>query len=230
MSLRVLCDFDGTISVADTTDAIFDRFAPSWRVIEALWEAGEIGSAECMRRQVELMDASAAELDEELDALKIDPTFPAFVRFCEAAKIELSVISDGVDYFIRRILNNAGLAHLPVRANQLIRRDLRRYSLGHPYQRQDCATGAGTCKCAHAGAGCASPYTILIGDGRSDFCVSHRADAVFAKKSLLNYTAAQGIAAFEYATFADVQAVLEGLLRSRQQSRSSANSGFEASV
>jgi 2,3-diketo-5-methylthio-1-phosphopentane phosphatase len=230
MSLKVLCDFDGTISAADTTDAIFDRFAPSWRVIEALWEAGEIGSAECMRRQIELMDASAAELDEALDGLGIDPTFPAFVRFCEAAKIELSVVSDGVDYFIRRILKNAGLAYLPVRANQLIARGPRRYSLGHPHQRQDCETGAGTCKCAHAGAGCESRYTILIGDGRSDFCVSHKADAVFAKKRLLDYTAAQGIAAFEYATFADVQAVLESLLRSRQQGRSAANAGLEASA
>src|SRR5262249_32097207 len=122
MSLRVLCDFDGTISVADTTDAIFDRFAPAWRIIEALWEAGEIGSAECMRRQIELMDVSAEELDEALDGLEIDPTFPAFVRFCDTAKIELSVVSDGVDYFIRRILRNADLAHLAVRANRLIRR------------------------------------------------------------------------------------------------------------
>jgi 2-hydroxy-3-keto-5-methylthiopentenyl-1-phosphate phosphatase len=230
MSLRVLCDFDGTISAADTTDAIFDRFAPSWRTVEALWDAGEIGSAECMRRQVELMDASAAELDKALDGLEIDPTFPSFVRFCDTANIELSVISDGVDYFIRRILNNAGLAHLPVRANRLIRRGPRRYSLGHPHRTQDCATGAGTCKCAHASAGCASRYTILIGDGRSDFCVSHKADAVFAKKSLLSYTAGHGIAAFEYSTFADVQAMLECLLRSRQQRRVSANAGLEASA
>jgi 2,3-diketo-5-methylthio-1-phosphopentane phosphatase len=230
MSLRVLCDFDGTISVADTTDAIFDRFAPSWRIIEALWEAGEIGSADCMRRQIELMDASADELDEALDELEIDPTFPAFVRFCDAAKIELTVVSDGVDYFIRRILRNAGLTHLPVRANRLIRRETRRYSLSHPYQAEDCATGAGTCKCAQTEAGTAPGYTILIGDGRSDFCVSHKADAVFAKKSLLRYTGEQGIAAFEYSTFAGVQAVLEGLLRSRQQSRAFVNAGLEASA
>jgi hypothetical protein len=119
---------------------------------------------------------------------------------------------------------------LPVRANHLVRRGPRRYSLGHPYRAPDCVTGAGTCKCAQAEAGCASRYTILIGDGRSDFCVSHKADAVFAKKSLLCYTAGHGIAAFEYASFADVQAVLECLLRSRQQSRSSANAGLEASA
>ena len=230
MSLRVLCDFDGTISAADTTDAIFDRFAPSWRIIEALWEAGKIGSAECMRRQIELMDASAEELDEELDGLQIDPTFPAFVRFCDAAKIELTVVSDGVDYFIRRILRNAGLSHLPVYANHMIRVGPRRYSLGHPFQEPDCTTRAGTCKCARAGFGCTARYTILIGDGRSDFCVSHKADAVFAKKSLLHYTGEHCIAAFEYSTFADVQAVLEGQLRARQPSHSFTIASAEASA
>jgi 2-hydroxy-3-keto-5-methylthiopentenyl-1-phosphate phosphatase len=230
MSLKVLCDFDGTISVADTADAVFDRFAPSWRSIEALWEACEIGSAECMRRQIELMDVSADELDEALDGLQIDPSFPAFVRFCDAAKIELAIVSDGVDYFIHRILKNAGLTGLAVHANQLIQRGPRRYSLGHPHQTQDCEASAGTCKCAHAGAGSGSRYTILIGDGRSDFCVSHKADAVFAKKSLLRYTARHGIGAFEYSTFADVQAVLECLLRSRQQNHSFTNAGDEASA
>ncbi len=218
MSLRVLCDFDGTISAADTTDAIFDRFAPSWRGIEASWEAGEIGSAECMRRQIELMDATKGELDEALDELEIDPTFPSFVRFCIAAGIELDVVSDGVDYFIHRILQNAQLPNLPVRANRLVQKGPRNYTLGHPHKMQSCTTGAGTCKCARITAEGTARHTILIGDGRSDFCVSHKADAVFAKKSLLNYARSQGIEAFEYTDFADIEARLERQLRGFQQS------------
>ncbi len=217
MSLKILCDFDGTVSQADTTDAIFDRFAPSWRSIEALWEAGEIGSAECMRRQIELMDASLPELDAALDELKIDPTFPAFAGFCNKAGIELVVVSDGVDYFIRRMLQRAGLGRLPIRANRLIHRGQRSYSLGHPHKVLGCQSGAGTCKCARAAAESAGQFTVLIGDGRSDFCVSHKADAVFAKKSLLAYTKANRIPAFEYADFAGVQAVLQTILPARRQ-------------
>ncbi|MBI4724310.1 MAG: MtnX-like HAD-IB family phosphatase [Rhodomicrobium sp.] len=217
MALKILCDFDGTVSQADTTDAIFTRFAPAWLEIEAMWEAGEIGSSECMRRQVELMDVSLPELDETLDELEIDPTFPAFVQFCQASRFELIVVSDGVDYFIRRMLQRAGLARLPVRANQLIQRGERRFSLGHPHKVQNCVSGAGTCKCASAAPECAPRQTMLIGDARSDFCVSHKAGIVFAKKSLLRYTREHGIAAFEYSSFTDVQAILEGLPASRFQ-------------
>src|SRR5271166_905109 len=145
MPLKILCDFDGTISIADTTDAIFDRYAPSWLEIEALWNEGKIGPAECMRRQIELMDASLPELDEALDQIEIDPTFPAFTAFCASAGIGLTVVSDGVDYFIRRILNNSGLGHLPVRANRLIRLGERKFTLGHPYSVEGCESG--TCKC-----------------------------------------------------------------------------------
>jgi hypothetical protein len=49
-----------------------------------LWEAGEIGSAECMRRQLELVDASLPELDALLNEATIDPIFSEFVEFCAA--------------------------------------------------------------------------------------------------------------------------------------------------
>ena len=33
-----LLDFDGTITLEDTTDGLFDRFAdPSWRELDAAW-------------------------------------------------------------------------------------------------------------------------------------------------------------------------------------------------
>jgi len=215
MAYKVLCDFDGTISKSDAVDAIFELFAPGWLAIEALFVAGELGGAESMRRQVELMDVSLPELDEALDALEIDPTFPAFTQYCKAAGIELTIVSDGVGYFIRRMLRNAGLPRLPVRANRLVQRGPRRYSLAHPHSVSGCTSKAGTCKCAGAEAGCTGRQTVLIGDGRSDFCVSHKADIVFAKKSLLGYAREQGIEAFEYSDFAGVQAVLERLQDSR---------------
>jgi len=219
MAFKVLCDFDGTITKRDTADAIFSRFAaPEWRDIETRWEAGEIGSAECMRRQIELLDASLPELDKALDALEIDPSFAAFAGFCEAAEIELVIVSDGVEYFIDRILRQAGLKRLPVRANRLVRLGERSYSLTHPYRVMDCAPGAGTCKCMIAAAEGGHWTTVFIGDGRSDFCVARKADIVFAKNRLLRYAREQGIAAVPYKAFSDVQAALgAGLTNRRQQ-------------
>lgn len=230
MLFRVVCDFDGTVTRVDTADAIFEQFAaPEWREIEGLWEAGEIGSAECMRRQVELLDVSLDELHQALDSIEIDPTFAAFQTFCHAEGIDLIVVSDGVDYFIRRILQRIGLARLPIRANRFIQRGPRRFSLAHPHRVQDCASGAGTCKCARAAEEGVFRKTVLIGDGRSDFCVAHEVDIVFAKKSLLRYTRENNLPAFEYVSFADVQATLAAILPlARQVSAASGGIGADA--
>jgi len=47
MQLSISCDFDGTITCADTVDAILEHFAmPAWLDVEAEWKAGKIGSRE----------------------------------------------------------------------------------------------------------------------------------------------------------------------------------------
>src|SRR5580765_7417688 len=52
----ILCDFDGTIALDDTTDTLLERFArPGWQVLEADWRQGRIGSHDCMAGQVALL-------------------------------------------------------------------------------------------------------------------------------------------------------------------------------
>ncbi len=49
----VICDFDGTITLKDSTDLLLDRFAdPAWLDIEKEWLLGKIGSRECLERQL----------------------------------------------------------------------------------------------------------------------------------------------------------------------------------
>ncbi len=216
MTFRIFCDFDGTISCQDSSNAIFERFAAGWLDIERLWEDGAIGSAECMRQQVGRIDANSAELDLILDEIEIDPAFPEFARWCEAAGLELTVVSDGVDYFIHRILERKGLSQLTVRANRLIRMSERSYSLGHPHQAENCGSLAGACKCGILAGSGAGGRTVFIGDGRSDYCVSHKADILFAKGNLLDYTRRHAIKAFEFSNFACVNAILESLICRRK--------------
>ncbi len=81
----LLCDFDGTISVEDTTDTLLDRFGmPGWEALEADWREGRIGSRECMAGQVALLDMNRAELDAHLAEREIDAAFPDFVRSAQA--------------------------------------------------------------------------------------------------------------------------------------------------
>jgi 2,3-diketo-5-methylthio-1-phosphopentane phosphatase len=211
--MRVICDFDGTITLNDTTDCVLEALAdPEWIRIEAQWLAREISAAECMRRQIALIRSSDEELDTVLDQVELDPGFPGFVDWCEARAIPLQVVSDGVDRFIRRILARHGLSHLPVVANRLVGRAPKR-RLAQPWARSGCAAGSGVCKCAQAQPALKSTL-VYVGDGRSDFCVSARADILFAKGELAAYAAERGQRFLPFETFDDVTrelALLAGL-------------------
>lgn len=200
-------DFDGTISVGDTTDLILENFAdPSWRTIEADWVAGRIGSRECLARQIDLVRASPDTLDAFARDATIDPHFAGFVALCRAHGLPVAVVSDGLDRIATAMLARAGI-DLPVFANHLEWLGDRRWRLGFPHARADCRATAGHCKCTTIAAEPAA-LRVMIGDGRSDFCAAAGADLVIAKGALAEHCARSGIAFERFADFADASLIL----------------------
>ena len=217
----IQCDFDGTISVEDVTDTLLERFArPEWRDIEAEWEAGRIGSGECMKRQVALLDMSSAELDDFLTGVAIDPHFDAFVKAAKRLGIALEVVSDGIDRAIHRVLTLHRLEGLPVCANHLVQLDERRWRLTSPNAIATCVSACGTCKCELLARHTAKSRKVLfVGDGRSDFCVAKKADFVLAKSKLIDHCVHHGIA---HAAFGNFEEALALMVRTVDRSRVSA--------
>ncbi|MBB3302929.1 2,3-diketo-5-methylthio-1-phosphopentane phosphatase [Rhizobium sp. BK077] len=216
--MQIFSDFDGTISIRDVTDIVLSCFAGSqWEDIEQEWKDGRIGSAECMRRQIPLIRATRHELDALLDTVAIDPGFVAFRDYCRESGLPVTVVSDGVDYFIRHVLALNGIRDLPVIANILTHRGVEgqdTYALAPSAATAGCSAGSGVCKCKVIGG---IERQIYIGDGRSDFCVSGRAGLVFAKGKLAEYCSDQGISYIAFDDFTDLiprmQAVLPGIAR-----------------
>jgi 2,3-diketo-5-methylthio-1-phosphopentane phosphatase len=212
MQWQAIVDFDGTISRQDTTDQILERFAePAWRAIEQDWLDGAIGSRECMRRQVELLRVSPAELDAFIAGIEIDWGFSAFVRVCARHDIPVTVVSDGLDRTIRSVLTRAGLGALPVVANHLASAGGDRWRLSSPHAASSGACSSGTCKCAVADS-LHRPLTLLVGDGKSDHCVAGQADLVFAKAGLLAHCRENGLPHHPFSTFSQAVRLLEELL------------------
>ncbi len=208
--MQLYCDFDGTITGEDATDYVLSRLAdPAWEAIERDWKNGLIGSGECMRQQIRLIRADVETLDATLDEISIDTHFVSFIAFCRLNRIDVTIVSDGVDYFIRRILARVGLSHLPIIANKLDV-DERGFTLESPFARKDCVSAAGVCKCNVVTK--AENPRIYIGDGRSDFCVANKPEIVFAKSSLATYCAQHAIPYVDYTNFADVVNALKRLL------------------
>ena len=216
---RVLLDFDGTISKVDTTDVLLERFAaPAWRDIEEEWKAGRIGSRECMVRQIDLVRATPAEMDAFIATVEIEPGFPRFVGRFRRLGHAMTVLSDGLDRTIRTVLDRADI-DLPYFANHLQWLGGDRWRLTFPHAKGTCATLAGNCKCSFAerrvAEGRAREITIVVGDGRSDFCVAERADLVLAKGSLREHCRGKDLPHYGFETFDEAAALLARWLDAR---------------
>lgn len=200
---NIICDFDGTIARFDVTDAVLETFAdPAWKVVEQEWLQGAITARQCMERQIRMIDAEPAALDAFLAAVPLMDGFPEFVRHCAAGGLDLLVVSDGMDYAIKRVLSANGLGGVPVIANRLRFHGERGYGLDFPYSSPGC--GSGVCKCGVAKAG--GGKILLIGDGHSDVCLAGRAAFVLARKgkTLHSHCEKNGIAHATYVNFFDI--------------------------
>jgi 2,3-diketo-5-methylthio-1-phosphopentane phosphatase len=207
---RIVCDFDGTITPFDVTDAILAEFAhPSWEDVEHAWRVGRITARACMERQVGLLGACASALDGFLDNIPVTNGFKEFVGFCNARGLPLTVVSDGLDYAIKRILARHGVGDIPVIANRLRRRGEDGYRLEFPYGAEGCASGV--CKCGVARA--LGGKILLIGDGRSDCCVAGASSLTLARqgKELQRRCETEDYPHRIFDTFFDVVTLLESL-------------------
>jgi 2-hydroxy-3-keto-5-methylthiopentenyl-1-phosphate phosphatase len=145
---HIVCDFDGTITRTDVIDSILQRFAdPSWETIEEEWLAGDIGSRECLSRQLALVKATPTELLGFFDGIDIDPDFPDFVDHVIGLGASLEVVSDGIEQGIARILARNYVSLLPILANRLRQVDHDSWRIDFPYASDACRAAAGNCKC-----------------------------------------------------------------------------------
>ena len=210
----ILCDFDGTAALDDTTDTLLETFGlDGWEALESEWRAGKIGSRECMAGQVALLDMDRTQLDAHLAARKLDSSFAEFVALTKTLGIRVEILSDGLDYAIHKILARYDLDGLPVTSNKLDAIAERRWKLTFPNASTECRVASGTCKCAcSVNARATGKRVLLVGDGASDFCVARVADFVFAKGKLIAHCIANNIAHAPIEDFSDVITLMPSLI------------------
>lgn len=211
MNCHVFIDFDGTLAPGDPTDTLLDRFADkSWLQLEAEFKAGRMTSRECMARQIGLIRATPDEYDALVGSMSIDPHFAAFAALCERNGIPTTIVSDGPDRSIELLLRKAGI-DIPYFANRLEYLGDSAWRLAFPHARPDCTMVSGNCKCQFTDRFPAVTQ-VMIGDGRSDFCVSRRVDLVLAKGALAEHCEAAGLAHHRIADFRDATRLMKAWL------------------
>jgi len=179
----IYCDFDGTITKGDSVNNFFEMYAPkNWIDSEKLWIDGKISSRENAIIQVGLLkNVSQKQLDDYINAIEIDDYFLDFVDYVKSNNIKLTILSDGFDLFIQKVLERYNL-EIPYYANKLIYKN-GNFSIEFPYYNENCDKKAGMCKCQKV----KENRFCYIGDGTSDLCIATKADLLFASKNLHEY-------------------------------------------
>ena len=200
----IYCDFDGTITKEDSVNSFFEMYAPqNWMDSEKLWIEGKISSRENAVIQVGLLkNVSQKQLDDYINAIEIDDYFLDFVNYVKSKNIKLTILSDGFDLFIKKVLERYNL-DIPYYANKLIYKD-GEFSIEFPYYNESCDKKAGMCKCQKV----KENSFCYIGDGTSDLCIASRADFLFASKKLHEYCKENNIKHSYFTSFCNIIDVL----------------------
>jgi len=208
MSLKIFCDFDGTITHRDTPGVLFAE-VKEIHDLGKKYEKKELLSNDFWTFVTKNSRTFVpGEIEEFFRTFPIDETFIPFADFCKSRKLDLFIVSDGLDFYIHGIFEANHIEGVPVFANSAVMADGRLH-VTFPFTREHCTMTA-NCKCLHVLDNAGEEDSIVyIGNGTSDCCPAERSDIVFAKDRLAVYCEANGIPYHNFHTFAEIQLQLE---------------------
>ena len=205
--MLLLLDFDGTLTDTDTLDLLVAEHAPAvWAEAERALTAGTMTLYEVIAFEFEhvhsTLDAALATLRSRV-ALR--PGLPELITFCRERFIDPVVISSGFHELIEPVLAWGGV-RLPVVAHSAT------FSTAGTavafLDRPTCPVCGEQCKRMELERLSGGRQIAYVGDGWSDRCAAKAADLVFARASLAQHLADEGVA---YVPFEDMTDVREGL-------------------
>ena len=206
MKQLILCDFDGTISVRDMGYVLVNQFSSgNWEEIDRDFREGKIGSKEAYSRIAEILKGDeSAILHFVQEHSEIDPSFPIFCQYCHERGIDVKIVSDGLDFYIRRMPEIHHLSKIPFYANCTHFRDGEGIDISFPYSTEECGL-CGTCKKKLVQIQRKEYDSVFfVGNGLSDRCAAQEADFAFAKDSLYTDCIKKEIACHFFKNFQEI--------------------------
>lgn len=208
--IQVFCDFDGTITTHDVGDAMFEKFGGRTSTDSINdYREGKLSAVECFRRECEACgEVEVDDIDRFLRSQEIDKSFHELTAFCREQGFALTVLSDGMEYYIRKIFEHHQI-DVPFFANvlELIPSNGSskvKFFPSFPFTDEVC----NRCACCKRNLmltqSADEDIIVYIGEGYSDRCPVTYADVIFAKDELLTYCQQEHLPCYQYKTFHDV--------------------------
>lgn len=208
MTVRILCDFDGTVTTQDNIIALMQAFAPA-SDFEPL-KHGVLDRTLSIQSGVGQMfallpsDGKTAYLDFLLERAVIRDGFSELLQYSRRQGIDFSIVSGGMDFFVEPIL-------APFLDQEQIYCNVADFS--GPFVHIDwpnacdahCTNGCGCCKTSVARTlRQDGDVIIVIGDSVTDFELAKQADRVYARDYLITLCEENDIAYTPFETFHDI--------------------------
>lgn len=221
-NLHLFLDFDGTITVEDTGDRLFQTFG-SFEPVHTQLLNGEFSVREYYVRSVALLrERDPAQIKAWALTMAVDPGFTSLLSWCRTQQIIPHIVSDGFDIYINPILQREGISDVAVHCNRLTSNDGRLTAV-FPGATESCSCFCASCK-RNSIINVLGEHDIAVyvGDGRSDQCAAEHCDVIFAKRHLAAWCTQERIPHHPFRTLHDVQRILatklvSGELRPRRQ-------------
>lgn len=219
---KLFIDFDGTITKQDIGENMFLKFGDSKEAYSIIdrWIKKEINSTESWKllcQTIPKFDKQA--FDDFINQIEIDDYFVEFYHFSKSHNIDILVLSDGLDYYIKKFFNKYSLTDIRFFSNEFSLSSDNKIIPEFRFTDEECDACA-NCKRNHIIENSSDEdITVYIGDGYSDTCPAQYVDYLFAKNSLLKFCEKNRISYFPFTNFSDVQNRLTELLKKRRHKK-----------
>ena len=209
MKTLVQCDFDGTVTEEDVSFFLLDAFAQgNWRRLLQDYKEHKISVGEFNTKAFAMVKADRPRLLKVLEGkVKVRTGFHELVNHCLRKDFRLVIVSNGLDFYIKAVLEDLGLENIEVHAARAFfnPEGMKVHYVGPDGKRlEDGFKEAYIKSFLKLGY-----WVIYMGNGDSDVAPAKFANHVFATGDLLAYCRENKLDCKPFETFGDVVSDLE---------------------
>ena len=204
----VQCDFDGTITEEDVSFMMLDAYANGdWRQLFREYQEGRITVGRFNTDAFAMVRADKGSLLRVFkNNIEIRPAFEDLVDYCCNRDFRFVVVSNGLDFYIKEVLSDIGLADIEVFS---ARTSFETGGIRVQYIGPDGNHLEKDFKAAYVDSFLREGYRVIyIGNGTSDITPAGKCSHIFATGALLDHYKQKDI---DYTAFTDFDQVIKGL-------------------
>ena len=204
MKTLIQCDFDGTVTEKDTSFFLLDAFAQGdWRRVLREYKERRISVGEFNTKAFAMVKEDKTTLLEELRGkVKVRSGFHELVNYCQRKSFRLVIVSNGLDFYIKAVLEDLGLDSIEVHAAQA---SFHPEGMKVQYIGPDGNRLEDKFKEAYIKSFLKLGYRVIyVGNGDSDLAPAKSAYYVFATGELLPYCRESNLKHEPFENFLDI--------------------------